>query len=289
MKNKHNIRVFFICVFLVQLCDFLDSIPIEKFPNRETYLIVLLTLCLALACASIKLYQIAWQALRDAKMDAELSALKEQNHLQQEQAASIADRQRETLFLQRALDEDLQHFRQLLEEKEYEKASEYLNEITNTFQKKRFRSICQNSLISAILESKRELAVRNGIKMEYEILLPESLSIGPADLSSLFFNLLDNGIESCLRSGRAEAFVHFSVSFAADFLTVRMVNSKNQDEKFDHHTVKKDDQEHGLGLYIIEDICKKNDGLYEWKDKGDAFESVVLLRCAAAARADWRG
>lgn len=278
MNTKRYIRDFFIFLFLEQACNFLDSLPLESFPNKAAYHLTLFVLCLSLAGACVKLYQIAWQTLRDAKMDAELTVLQQQQHLQEEQTAAIAKRQQETVSIQQTMNENLQHFHRLLEEKDYENAGAYLHEITNTFQQKRFRPVCSNSLVSAILDSKRETAAKYQIKTDYEILLPETDWIGPADLSSVFFNLLDNGIEGCIRSGCPQPFIHLSVSTAADFLTIRMTNSKNPEEHFDHRTSKKDTFAHGLGLSIIEDICRRNDGSYEWTDNGNTFDSVVLLR-----------
>lgn len=35
---------------------------------------------------------------------------------------------------------------------------------------------------------------------------------------------------------------------------------------------------HGLGLYMIEDIVKEYDGVVEWKDAGEMFESNLMLK-----------
>lgn len=35
---------------------------------------------------------------------------------------------------------------------------------------------------------------------------------------------------------------------------------------------------HGFGLSIIEDICQKYDGAYQWLDRTDYFDSIVLLK-----------
>lgn len=278
MKQKHHSRDFFICIFFVQVGAFLTSLPVEKFPNKAAYLISLFILGISLIGTCVKLYQVAWQTLNDAKMDAELSSLKQQQHLRDEQTASLASRQEETITLQQNMNENLLFFQELLEKENYEKADSYLHGITDTFQKERFRPICQNSLVNAILESKRAFAAKHQIKTSYKILLPESIELEPTDLSSVFFNLLDNGIESCLRSGCKEPFLSLSVSASAGFLTLHMHNSKNPQEHFRRSTSKEDTYAHGYGLSIIEDICKRNDGSYEWKDEGETFHSIVLLR-----------
>ena len=51
---------------------------------------------------------------------------------------------------------------------------------------------------------------------------------------------------------------------------------------FNHQTTKKESYNplpsHGFGLSIIEDICRKYDGAYQWLDRTDYFDSIVLLK-----------
>ncbi|WP_373212764.1 ATP-binding protein [Ruminococcus sp. 5_1_39BFAA] len=279
MKHKHNIPGFFICVFGVQAGAFLTSFPVETFPNKAVYLLCLFILGFSMIGTCVTLYHIAWQTLHDAKMDAELSGLKQQQHLQEEQSLALNTRRKQTLVLQQNMNHNLLNFLNLLENENVEEADAYLHEFTSAFRQERFRPICQNNLINAILESKQRTAEKHHIKTSYEILLPEDLNIDTTDLSSVFFNLLDNGIESCIRSGCSEPFLRLSVNASAGFLTIHMYNSKNPQEKFRHTTSKADVYDHGFGLSIIEDVCKKNDGTYEWKDEGEIFHSVILLRC----------
>ena len=136
----------------------------------------------------------------------------------------------------------------------------------------------QEHLINAILADKRFLAMQKNIKVTYEVLLPEKSNIPSSELSSIFFNLLDNGIESCSVSGSEAPFISVTSKMSAGFLTVHMQNSKDPARPFNHKTSKKDILNHGFGLSIIEDICEKNDGSCQWIDNGDTFDSVVMLR-----------
>ena len=108
--------------------------------------------------------------------------------------------------------------------------------------------------------------------------LTEKSNIPSSELSSIFFNLLDNGIESCNASGSEAPFISVTSKMSAGFLTVHMKNSKDPAQPYNHKTSKKDIPNHGFGLSIIEDICAKNDGSCQWIDNGDTFDSVVMLR-----------
>ena len=99
--------------------------------------------------------------------------------------------------------------------------------ITDNFQKERFHPICHDSLINAILADKRFLALQKNIRISYEILLPEKSCISSSELSSIFFNLLDNGLESCCTCGLPDSFISITSRMSAGFLTIHMRNSKD--------------------------------------------------------------
>ena len=139
----------------------------------------------------------------------------------------------------------------------------------------RFEEIDKNAEYN---QMKVLLAMQKNIKVTYEVLLPEKSNIPSSELSSIFFNLLDNGIESCNASGSDAPFISVTSKMSAGFLTVHMKNSKDPAQPFNRKTSKKDILNHGFGLSIIEDICAKNDGSCQWIDNGDTFDSVVMLR-----------
>ena len=69
------------------------------------------------------------------------------------------------------------------------------------------------------------------------------------------------------------------VNYQANMLIISQKNSKNPEIIFNHETSKEQQQElHGLGLYMTEDIVKEYDGVVEWKDAGEMFESNLMLK-----------
>lgn len=102
-------------------------------------------------------------------------------------------------------------------------------------------------------------------------------------ITSLFCNLLDNAIESCENVRQQEIcrkpLIILSVNYQANMLIISQKNSKNPEIIFNHETSKEQQQElHGLGLYMIEDIVKEYGGVVEWKDAGEMFESNLMLK-----------
>ena len=116
------------------------------------------------------------------------------------------------------------------------------------------------------------------LKQEQDYSLPENISIDTTDLSSIFFNLLDNAIEACNASGNPDPEIRLSANISNGFLTVYMHNTKAPMQTFTHKTTKSEPGAHGYGLSIIEDICQRYNGSYQWIDHNDTFDSIVLLQ-----------
>lgn len=215
--------------------------------------------------------------LKDARQEAELLALNQQQKLKEQQSQTLASHRQQTLSLQENVQRDLHTYETLMDNGQYEEAARCLEELTSTFQKERFHPICGDNLINAILDSKRQTASQYNIRTSFQLLLPEKMKIETSDLSSTFFNLMDNGIESCQNSHSSDPFIQITASQNANFLTIHMINSKDPSYKFNHKTNKTDSWAHGFGLAIIEEIASKYDGSCQWIDGGDVFESVVMV------------
>ena len=273
MKKNIKLIPLFLFLFVFQLLYFLSTIYTEKIDS------MFLILAVFMIIISVLLYRMLSDVLKKSDIETELSFLQKQKQLKQEQDYSLQIRRQNTQDFQFKTVQGLLDFQALLEQKKYEQADDALRNLNQTFQKERFHPYCQNNLLQAILEGKRLRAEQNHIQISYEILLPEELSVDTADLSSVFFNLLDNAIEACNTSGNPNPEIRLSANISNGFLTVYMHNTKNQAQIFTHQTTKSNSGIHGYGLSIIEDICQRYNGSYQWINHEGMFDSIVLLQC----------
>ena len=273
MKKNIKLIPLFLFLFVFQLLYFLSTIYTEKIDS------MFLILAVFMIIISVLLYRMLSDVLKKSDIETELSFLQKQKQLKQEQDYSLQIRRQNTQDFQFKTVQGLLDFQALLEQKKYEQADDALRNLNQTFQKERFHPYCQNNLLQAILEGKRLRAEQNHIQVSYEILLPEELSVDTADLSSIFFNLLDNAIEACNTSGNPNPEIRLSANISNGFLTVYMHNTKNQAQIFTHQTTKSNSGIHGYGLSIIEDICQRYNGSYQWINHEGMFDSIVLLQC----------
>lgn len=273
MKKNIKLIPLFLFLFVFQLLYFLSTIYTEKIDS------MFLILAVFMIIISVLLYRILSDVLKKSDIETELSFLQKQKQLKQEQDYSLQIRRQNTQDFQFKTVQGLLDFQTLLKQGKYEQADDALRNLNQTFQKERFHPYCQNNLLQAILEGKRLRAEQNHIQVSYEILLPEELSVDTADLSSVFFNLLDNAIEACNTSGNPNPEIRLSANISNGFLTVYMHNTKNQAQIFTHQTTKSNSGIHGYGLSIIEDICQRYNGSYQWINHEGMFDSIVLLQC----------
>lgn len=219
------------------------------------------------------------KTLEADKVSQELELLRKQQDMRTQNEAALKKLQKKAAQSQENAIKQLEYLQQCIQKEEYLKAERYIQDIAKEFNNLRYHPVCADSLINSILQGKKECAEEQGIRVEYNVFLPQNLAGNiHADLSGLFFNLLDNGIEGCLRSGNSQPFLSLQVKTHTGFLHITMINSKNTHICFTHRTTKEDALNHGFGLSIIEEIIEKHDGSYQWLDKSDTFESRLMLR-----------
>lgn len=138
-----------------------------------------------------------------------------------------------------------------------------------------------NAIVDGILREKAAKCEKYNILFEYSILFPEKTTLSFSTLISLFSNLLDNAIESCISASVTQPKIRLTIDYKGNFLVIFMQNAKTASLSFDSEkkeTTKQDALSHGFGLSIIEDIAKLHNGFCEWTDNGTSFISEVMLQ-----------
>lgn len=271
MKTKSKIT-FIISLILFQIFYLLAS-----YTTKYLNLFFLLTFLIAVVVCYC-LYRLIMQLFVETKTTAEFELLKKQQALNEEHLQLMQQQKEVSQESYTAFTENLRAISAALNEQNPAQAKQLTDRFLADFQHTRLHPCCEDNLILAILESKRLVAEQSNIQVDYQIILPEDSMIESPDLSSVLFNLLDNAIDACRASGAEKPCLSLSMSPSKGFLAVIVKNSKDPHIQFTHSTTKTDAVNHGLGLSIVEDICRKYDGSYQWNDCGDSFESVVLLR-----------
>lgn len=157
-------------------------------------------------------------------------------------------------------------------------AQKACRQLSSSFQSSHYTHYCNNEIVDVIFHHKEMECRHLGISFSCHIILPEKMNLSAPTLISLFFNLLNNGIEGCEASEQDSPFLRISVNFEGDFLLIHMENSKNPDVSFDRKTTKGDDFSHGFGLSILEELSRRHNGSCRWLNKGNLFISELMIQ-----------
>lgn len=126
-------------------------------------------------------------------------------------------------------------------------------------------SYCENPVLDAILALKAEAAGERGIRMEIDCELGKIARLSEMEICSLFGNLLDNAIEGCEKVAQGEKWIKLLVREESAKISVYCENTSCipvslRDENKLWTSRKKEKENHGIGLKVIEKICSKYNG-----------------------------
>lgn len=125
--------------------------------------------------------------------------------------------------------------------------------------------------------------MREKININFDINLPKSLPIEYVDLSIVLGNLLDNAIESCMKSGNKAPKIQLKMYMKGNYLIIKEENSKASEIVFKEevfpqkYTTKEDKENHGFGLQNIQRVVNQYDGILKLVDHGDIFKVHIAL------------
>jgi hypothetical protein len=138
-----------------------------------------------------------------------------------------------------------------------------------------------NEALDTILSEKRLLCEREGIRLTCIADGAVLLGLSPADLYSLFGNLLDNAIEAVRRLGGEERkTISLVVSRRGDMAVIHEENYFDGEARFEDGlpiSTKGDPLNHGFGTRSMRQIVERYGGSMTMHAQGDRFAVTIVL------------
>lgn len=156
-------------------------------------------------------------------------------------------------------------------------ASEYLDSMKEKFAPGNTIIETGNPALDAMLSTKKAVADSKNIDFNTRIQIPENLNINSADLCVIFGNALDNAIEACERTKRADAVIDLDITYNANVLYCKIINTSLLPEENKRKTAKTDKFNHGFGLENIKTALSKYHSEPAITHIGDTFTLSFIV------------
>ena len=137
-----------------------------------------------------------------------------------------------------------------------------------------------NELINAILWSKCEIAKREGLFMEIQVMVPPSIPVKGYHICSLLGNLIDNAIEGS--RGVKAPRIHITIQMKQSYLYCCVRNRVDRDVLRDNpnlFTTKEDASNHGFCIWTVKKIVEKYHGMVDFSVREGEFLATAMLLC----------
>lgn len=206
-------------------------------------------------------------ATMQAKLEQDLSFYKRSDTLTQEL---------------RSLRHELKHhfsvMETLLQEKRYDQLQQYFADYAGKTIPRLAEFHCPNPLVSSVIAHQINTAKAAGVTLDVIAAVPQALGIEDDDLCSILSNMLDNGVEGCLRAG--QSCVRATLHTDKNCLFITVTNPVAEDVlkiNPELHSTKNNPTAHGFGIPIIRRIAEKYDGAVAFHMEDGWFTADAML------------
>lgn len=164
-----------------------------------------------------------------------------------------------------------------LSEGNYDKLSDYLNELADDLDTVDTVIKTGNVMADAILNSKLNVAEKMNIKLNVKANVPDKLPMSDVELCSMLGNILDNAVEACGTLPKEERFMRVYIGKLKGQLYLSVQNSAGKVRKSKNTYLSTKDGEHGYGLFRIDRVAKKYGGYVNRQNEEGVFATEIMV------------
>lgn len=165
----------------------------------------------------------------------------------------------------------------MLRDREYDRLARYFSDYAGKAIPTLAEFRCDNPLVSSVISHQMNSALAAGVRLDVIAAVPERLGIEDDDLCSVLSNMLDNGVEACVRAGKDLVKAALHTEKGCLFITVmNPVDGDVLKENPDLHSTK-DNPSHGFGIPIMRRITEKYDGIVSFHVEDGWFTADAMM------------
>lgn len=262
-----------LCLFIIFKCTF--SITVTNSINN--YMMLIITVIIILS--NVAIIGMMKRLIKNNELKLENTIIKQKTMMDHENYIKLQKSYGKLRELQHDMKNHIVCIKELYGDEN--KAYDYIEKVNEEVENINVFNT-GNSIIDIILSEKKRLCIENNIEFNTQININKGIPIEVIDLSSIFSNALDNGIEACykIKDGNIKKYVDIKNTYVGNFLVIRVENSKVNNIKIHNNKIitdKVDGLGHGFGISSIRRCAEKYDGEVVVDHTKDKFILKIII------------
>ena len=280
LKKVSNV-IAFVAIPLLAMMILYITMYVMILTNFQSNIIILLSI---ICVSMIVIAGIVWFMIARINKDNEIKTkllLSEQKANLYKQNIISSNSQIETIkLLKHDMKNNISCIDALIEEENYDEAHNICHSLTNKYTSIGTIVNTENYLLNAVLNVEIEKAKSYGIPVKLSITNDLKMFKNSSDIISLIGNILDNAISYLSKNKVKNNEINFSTWYEGSYSVIKCRNNILDSVLFNNpslKTDKKDKDNHGKGITIINSIAHKYNGDVIIKERNKEFIITVIL------------
>lgn len=280
LKKVSNV-IAFVAIPLLAMMILYITMYVMILTNFQSNIIILLSI---ICVSMIVIAGIVWFMIARINKDNEIKTkllLSEQKANLYKQNIISSNSQIETIkLLKHDMKNNISCIDALIEEENYDEAHNICHSLTNKYTSIGTIVNTENYLLNAVLNVEIEKAKSYGIPVKLSITNDLKMFKNSSDIISLIGNILDNAISYLSKNKVKNNEINFSIGYEGSYSVIKCRNNILDSVLFNNpslKTDKKDKDNHGKGITIINSIAHKYNGDVIIKERNKEFIITVIL------------
>ena len=280
LKKVSNV-IAFVAIPLLAMMILYITMYVMILTNFQSNIIILLSI---ICVSMIVIAGIVWFMITRINKDNEIKTkllLSEQKANLYKQNIISSNSQIETIkLLKHDMKNNISCIDALIEEENYDEAHNICHSLTNKYTSIGTIVNTENYLLNAVLNVEIEKAKSYEIPVKLSITNDLKMFKNSSDIISLIGNILDNAISYLSKNKVKNNEINFSTGYEGSYSVIKCRNNILDSVLFNNpslKTDKKDKDNHGKGITIINSIAHKYNGDVIIKERNKEFIITVIL------------
>ena len=167
--------------------------------------------------------------------------------------------------------------RTLIQQGDCEKALEYLNEVSQTYDDTVIKAYCRNEMVNSVLSTYNTRFEEQKIPWDTQVTIGEKLPCSEMMFCAILSNVLENAMHAVTKLPEEKRIVHLSIFEKGNHLLILQKNPASETPVFSNGIPVTTAKNHGIGVQSVIYYVEKEHGQYQFYMEGEDFVVRIIL------------